>query len=164
MDTLRIPLISWTCCSASSAIKAHLFRGIQKSFPRTITITTTTNNMLQKEQNISRMKIVLKVTKSLLYRFLVKLHGNVWPCTFVAFCYLAWSCTCMAIYGLIGPIITFLLCFMTFYCKIQIWLDLYRLFSGSYIQIHLILFHYKNFPAWKSPIAFLGFVDQRFVA
>ena len=43
VDKLWIPLISWTRCSASSAVYVHFFRGIQKSFPRTTTRTTTTN-------------------------------------------------------------------------------------------------------------------------
>ena len=45
MDALWIPLISWTCCSASRVGNVYFFRGIQKNFPRTRTtgIRTTTN-------------------------------------------------------------------------------------------------------------------------
>ena len=53
---------------------------------------------------------------------------------------------CVALYGLVRPFLSYasdglILSYMALYGQVSILLDLYRLFSRSYIQIHLVLFH-----------------------
>ena len=93
MDNHWIPLFSWTRYNdfhyflekpASSAMNVHFFRGIQKSFPRTRTPTTTNKPLLRSRQrslavkNIFVKKITLNICHVLTFvtKFVITFDSN----------------------------------------------------------------------------------------
>ena len=66
-DAFRIPLISWTRCSVNSTGNVHFFRGIQKCFPRTRTTATTNPKTASAKPRGQKIKL-LKALYDYLFR------------------------------------------------------------------------------------------------